>query len=166
MSQYGFIGFLLQGTYGFHHVDLYWQCYSENLVVPSSALLNRLDERIDRVQSDSYVPISEISRLDACVSNLKFLWLYISVAAKYLARDCKPPIELEYLRTILSGAANCIACADDIVLPSPPREASHANAILRYLTDIWKQILVARASPGSLIRSTVLEGLVQGLRCR
>lgn len=84
----GYFSALLAGSHGLQHLDIYWQTPSDCAVPDGPVLLNRLDEPLPPMRPQrARTAVAEETELEKCAGRISFVWLMLSVAAKYLARD-------------------------------------------------------------------------------
>jgi hypothetical protein len=82
----GYLGVLVAGTHGLHHLDIYWQGVSSG-ALPDAPLF--IDRRAETVAVGGLPTPSALPEPIGAehLRRLAFIWLMLSVAAKYLARD-------------------------------------------------------------------------------
>ena len=80
----GYLGALLAGTHGLHHLDIYWQPITSAEMPPGRLLLNRTAEQPQLTPTNSR---SKRPEPDPNAGRIAYLWLMLSVTAKHLARD-------------------------------------------------------------------------------
>ncbi len=83
----GYLGVLLAGSHGLHHVDLYWQSVSSGEVPGWAVLFDRSSDSAPSLEpAGTSTEVAE-TPLEENRGRIAFIWLMLSVVAKYLARD-------------------------------------------------------------------------------
>jgi hypothetical protein len=85
----GYVGALLAGTVGLHHLDIYWQSVGV-AEVPGGPLLVGPRPAGDSAVAPGHAPVTEENEPpdpNPIIAKLAFVWLMISITAKHLARD-------------------------------------------------------------------------------
>ncbi len=112
----GYFSALLAGSHGLHHLDIYWQEVGDAEVPDAPLLLNRIGEPAPEVAVESVaVHEGEESELEQCRGKFAFVWLMLSVAAKYLARDPASDMKLmSYPRNAFEETAAILGIQDQV----------------------------------------------------
>jgi hypothetical protein len=113
----GYLGALVAGAQGLHHLDLYWQPVANGELPDAPILIDRVNEPAP-VAPQRTIPIVEPepeTELGKCVRRISFVWLMLSVTAKYLARDgCSDMKLLTYPRPSFEETASALGLEDRI----------------------------------------------------
>jgi len=106
-----YLGALIAGSHGLHHLDIYWQCVTAGALPEGPVLFNRLDELpVDASPAAEAAPARDDSPLAQCRGKLSFIWLMLSVTAKYLARD--PASDMALIAYPRNSFEECIVILD------------------------------------------------------
>ena len=170
----GYFGALLAGAHGLHHLDIYWQAIGDVSVPDAPLLLNRLAESgaaLARVPA----PMVEVeeSELEQCRGKIAFVWLMLSVAAKYLARDPSSDMALmSYPRNAFEetvailgiqdqvGTVNWTASEEPLDKVKLLRHVAEKTAILERECRARRLMLSKEASPCLLRYFELVEGIL------
>jgi hypothetical protein len=184
----GYCSAMLAGTHGLHHLDIYWQPVSmcadpdapklasgfdwqtaEPITLPAQAILfNRIKDEIEPASSihpPKPDPATENSKLP-------FIWLMLSITAKYLARDPSSDMSLlRYAKPSFEEAVAELGLEEEIgeVDWSSPTESVAKVNLLRLIvakTDIIEEAYRSRGcavSQDALPRLRSYFDLVEGI---
>jgi hypothetical protein len=90
----GYFSALLAGKHGLQQLDFYWQGVGEVQVPEGNLLVNRIDQKLPLFEPEVAQEAGVETELLSCLGKISFIWLMLSVSAKYLARDPSSDMKL------------------------------------------------------------------------
>jgi hypothetical protein len=168
----GYFSALIAGTHGLHHLDVYWQpaslavgpngkpiaypdfLWKSDLLseVPATAMLfDRTDEPPSALSQKSPVANPLPAKTDAYSPRISFIWLMLSIAAKYLARDSQSDLSLlSYARPSFEEATSMLALGSEIgeIAWTAPESPSARIEVLRNVAQKTRLIEAAARDRG------------------
>jgi len=141
-----YFGALLAGTHGLHHLDIYWQPTGQYPPQGANLLANRQPQK-----QRHPIPLPPNPP-----TNLAFVWLMISVAAKYLARDPASDMQLlTYPRNAFEESVKELGLQEAIgqVEWECPEEPQGKVEVLRELVRKTKRLDEGYGAPPSANRA-------------